>query len=115
MPRIFPDALSENLAIMTKSNWHGDGHFAFIVNQIPSLLPDGGAQCFPLYLYDEEAQKQASDTPDMFAAPTPAAQRPRRDAITDAGLAHFQEAYPGEAITKEDLFYYVYVLAPLEF
>ena len=46
----------------------------------------------------------------MFAAPTPAAQRPRRDAITDAGLAHFQEAYPGEAITKEDLFYYVYGL-----
>ena len=32
----------------------------------------------------------------------------RRDAITDAGLAHFQEAYPGEAISKEDIFYYVY-------
>jgi predicted helicase len=29
-------------------------------------------------------------------------------AITDAGLKHFQEAYPGEAIRKEDLFYYVY-------
>ena len=34
----------------------------------------------------------------------------RRDAITDAGLAHFQAAYPGEQITKEDLFYYVYGL-----
>lgn len=32
----------------------------------------------------------------------------RRDAITDAGLAHFQSAYPGESMSKEDLFYYVY-------
>ena len=34
----------------------------------------------------------------------------RRDAITDEGLEHFQAAYPGETITKEDLFYYVYGL-----
>ena len=32
----------------------------------------------------------------------------RRDAITDEGLAHFKAAYPGELITKEDLFYYIY-------
>jgi len=34
----------------------------------------------------------------------------RRDGITDVGLAHFQSAYPGEKITKEDLFYYIYGL-----
>lgn len=34
----------------------------------------------------------------------------RRDAITDQGLAHFQAAYPEEAITKKDLFYYIYGL-----
>ena len=34
----------------------------------------------------------------------------RRDAITDEGLAHFQEAYPGQQISKEDLFYYIYGL-----
>ncbi len=34
----------------------------------------------------------------------------RRDAITDEGLAHFQSAYPGETISKEDVFYYVYGL-----
>lgn len=34
----------------------------------------------------------------------------RRDAITDEGLAHFQSAYPGEIICKEDVFYYVYGL-----
>lgn len=39
-----------------------------------------------------------------------APQRARRDALTDAGLAHFRAAYPGEAISKEDVFYYVYGL-----
>ena len=34
----------------------------------------------------------------------------RRDGITDAGLKHFQDAYPDETISKQDLFYYVYGL-----
>ncbi|KQN01799.1 hypothetical protein ASE85_21640 [Sphingobium sp. Leaf26] len=34
----------------------------------------------------------------------------RREAITDEGLAHFKAAYPGEAISKKDLFYYIYGL-----
>jgi predicted helicase len=34
----------------------------------------------------------------------------RREAITDAGLQHFLNAYPGETISKEDLFYYIYGL-----
>ncbi len=34
----------------------------------------------------------------------------RKDAITDEGLRHFQDAYPGQSISKEDLFYYVYGL-----
>ncbi|AFW01208.1 DNA helicase restriction enzyme Type III R subunit [Gluconobacter oxydans H24] len=32
----------------------------------------------------------------------------RREAITDEGLKHFQDAYPGQSISKRDLFYYVY-------
>lgn len=34
----------------------------------------------------------------------------RRDAITDDALAHFQEAYPGHELIKEDIFYYIYGL-----
>lgn len=33
-----------------------------------------------------------------------------RDGITDAGLQHFKDSYKGEAISKEDLFYYIYGL-----
>ena len=110
MPRIFPEAGAENLVIQFNAKYNGNGFPVVISNALPDLHCNGDSQCFPLYLYDEEAQEQASDTADMFAAPATAAQRPRRDAITDAGLAHFQEVYPGEHISKEDLFYYVYGL-----
>lgn len=111
MPRIFPEAGVENLVIQFNAKYNGNGCPVVISNALPDLHCNGDSQCFPLYLYDEEAQEQASATPDMFAAPAATtAQRPRRDAITDAGLAHFQEAYPGEVISKEDLFYYVYGL-----
>lgn len=114
MPRIFPEAGGENLVICVAGVGAKHSFCALIANALPNLgmVDIGVTQCFPLYLYDEEAQEQASSaTPDMFAAPaTGNKQRPRRDAITDAGLEHFLEAYPGEAITKEDLFYYVYGL-----
>ncbi|WP_353632149.1 type ISP restriction/modification enzyme [Pseudomonas canadensis] len=104
MPRIFPNAKAENCLIMVKQRPAEVGQLALMVNRPPELQTDGGTQCFPLYLYDEAAQ--ASDD-DLFAEPVESGLR-RRDAITDAGLAHFNTAYPGEQIGKEDLFYYVY-------
>lgn len=104
MPRIFPDAKSENVAIMVKGNWRGDGQIAYLIDSVTCLQPDGGGQCFPLYLYGEAA-KTADD--DLFAEQVDDGLR-RRDAITDTGLAHFQTAYAGEQMSKEDLFYYVY-------
>lgn len=49
-------------------------------------------------LFDEPETRRTSSAPQ------------RREAITDAGLQHFLRAYPGETITKEDLFYYIYGL-----
>ncbi len=110
MKNIFPDADSDNLLIIVKQNPAETGHFAFMLNCPPELQTDGGSQCFPLYLYDEEAPAQTSDTQDMFVPAPGPTRRNRRDAITDAGLVHFEEVYPGETITKKDLFYYVYGL-----
>jgi len=76
------------------------------LNLAPAM---GGYQCFPLYLYDVEKDDDDSDAP-LFAAGKKQSGPKRRDAITDEGLAHFREVYPGEAIGKEDLFYYVYGL-----
>ena len=47
---------------------------------------------------------------DLFEQEVSQPRLVRRDAIIDEGLAHFQAAYLGEAITKKDLFYYIYGL-----
>jgi len=54
----------------------------------------------------------AKETGDLFAdeATAEATVITRREAITDEGLAYFQAAYPGEVISKKDLFYYTYGL-----
>jgi len=110
MPRLFPQAGAENLVIQTT----GAGAKAFTVlmsNALPCLDNIEKGQCFPLYLYDEQAQAVGGGGSDLFAATEQSNDEPglkRRDAITEEGLAHFQKAYPSEQITKEDLFYYIY-------
>ena len=107
MPRFFPEASTNNLAICA-SGPGGRGNFsALMTNAVPSIhfADVDGVQCYPLRLF--------SDTPevaetDLFASTAPT--KEGIDGITDAGLKHFQDAYPGEMITKEDLFYYVYGL-----
>ena len=107
MPKIFPDGASENKTIMVKQRWKGTGQFALMHKSITALQTDGGDQCFPRWFYEkpenqDDRQLALEDTADSGPV--------RRDAITDAGLAHFQTAYPGEIITKDDLFHYVYGL-----
>lgn len=115
IPRFFPNSAAANRAIMIKGNWSGDGQIALMTDSIPCSQPDGGAQCFPLFLYDDEdLSNSASQSKQdcLFEAPTPPTKigSSRRDAITDDGLAHFQTTYPEADISKEDLFYYVYGL-----
>ncbi len=112
MPRLFPvaDRSAENSAIVLKQRPPEGSQIALMVACIPELQPDGGTQCFPRYLY-EVADEPDEDAPQgELLARQPAGQLTRRDAITDEGLRHFTDAYPGKAITKDDVFYYVYGL-----
>ena len=104
MPRMFPRADAENLVISLSGPGTQRGVSCLMSGMIPDLHTIQTGQCFPLYLYDQ--QDEESD--GLFEGQSSGLQR--RDAITDAGLAHFREAYPGEEITKEDIFYYVYGL-----
>ncbi|MCA9590791.1 MAG: DEAD/DEAH box helicase family protein [Myxococcales bacterium] len=109
MPRIFPSGASENRVIMLKQRWSGTGQLALMVDVVPELQTDGGTQCFPLFLYgDDETDGDQDASTTLFGRSGARSGVTRRDGITDAGLAHFQAAYPGERITKEDVFYYVY-------
>ena len=112
MPRIFPDAMAKNRVIAISAPGFISG-FSALISDAPSDLCVSsmkGTQCFPLYLYDEAVEVEADAAqPSLFDAPAKF-ERKRRDALTDEGLAHFQAAYPGEQISKEDVFYYVYGL-----
>jgi len=111
MPRIFPDGAAENRVICVTGLGEAAGFSPLMSNSIPNFHFVAGGQCFPRYLYDSAAEP-AGDEPQagLFAAAPAATGGQRRDALTDEGLAHFQAAYSGEAITKDDLFHYVYGL-----
>lgn len=113
MPRIFPDVTAENRVICVSGIGARSGFSALISDTLPCGDNIEKGQCFPLYLYDEtgesnEARRLQAGLFDMEQTARP--ERKRRDALTDEGLAHFQAAYPGEEIGKEDVFYYVYGL-----
>jgi predicted helicase len=124
MPMVYPTGTEQNLVIQVNANFTGHGNIALISQILPDLHCNGDSQCFPLYLYNkaeacEEEYQGGDETSDLFhqtkssmvASITTAS---RRDGISDAGLAHFQASYSargeGSAITKEDLFYYIYGL-----
>lgn len=115
MPQLFPDGNAANVVIGIPGSDTRGVFSVSIIDCVSSLhaVDMVGSQYFPLYLYDPPDQ---ADEDGLFAngkthAP---ASFTRRDAISDAGLAHFQAGYPakgeGDTITKKDLFYYIYGL-----
>ncbi|MBB3441851.1 type ISP restriction/modification enzyme [Rhizobium sp. BK379] len=99
MPLIFPDRVTKNRMIVIEGSWRQNGYLAIMCDSIHALMPDGGCQCFPLYVLEERSG-------DLLGTH----QRGMNDGITDYGLAHFQALYPGVTVTKDELFYYVYGL-----
>ncbi|WP_102867654.1 DEAD/DEAH box helicase [Pseudovibrio exalbescens] len=103
MDRIYPDKDRENLSICTTGVGENQPFSVLMTDGPTEYKTHYNGKNFPLYWYER------SESPGgLFEGQSSGLQR--RDAITDAGLAHFQAAYPGEEITKEDIFYYVYGL-----
>jgi predicted helicase len=104
--RLFPTTSHDNVVIALT----GQGNLGFSV-QISNLIPDlcfsktgnGGAQCFPLYYYDQRDKQN----PSLFDSPEDKNEYVRRDGISDFILESAQRIY-GKRVTKEDIFYYVY-------
>lgn len=130
MPQIFPNSETRNLVICLSGIGARSGFSCLITDVVTDFHTLDTGQCFPLRLYepapaDESSQpnglKPQGDlfsnaatglTSDLFeqAATSTTPRYTSRDGITDAGLAHFQAAYPHDTISKEDLFYYIYGL-----
>ncbi|HEX3052510.1 MAG TPA: type ISP restriction/modification enzyme [Aggregatilineaceae bacterium] len=91
-PHFFPrlNGVQENLILWIKvgSDWP---MFPLMSSYPVDYLPQGGSQCFPFYVYDEDGSN-------------------RRENITDWALQQFRTHYADETISKWDIFYYVYGL-----
>ena len=104
MPQIFPYAGVENLAIITSAS-KGKEYSTLMVDILPDLHLIGDAQVFSYYTYEKnESEDLFSSLEDGENGYT------RRENITDATLAAYREFYRDQAITKWDIFYYIYAL-----
>lgn len=105
IPKIFPDPSVNNLVICLAGNGARSGFSTMIVDSIPDFQTVDNGQCFPLKIYDKQENDNTSQSSLLEAN-----EYIVRDGISDSGLQHFQQAYPKESISKEDIFYYVYGL-----
>lgn len=123
-PSLFPYEGAENLEICMVGPAAGREWTCLITDCVPDLHMQSTSQCFPLYWYERRVVTRTIPSGGGVQAPLFGETRPthdlrgndavetvewvRHDAITDAALEVFREAYPGEDITKTGIFYYVY-------
>lgn len=108
MPRLFPTSDSENRLICTSSVGDKKAFCCLMTDAIPDLHVIETTQCFPLYWYEED---KGEGEIDMFSEKKDDGPRyVRKDGITDYIWNLAKEQYHTSAISKEDLFYYVYGL-----
>jgi len=108
---LFPLEAYDNKVIDIAGIGARSGFSVLITDRVVNLDTIEKGQCFPLYLY-EKINEVSVNKNDLFAEQTTPDENGyvRKDGINDAGLAHFQTAYPAETFSKEDLFYYIYGL-----
>ena len=88
IPKMFPKEYSNNLVIVIPFKNIKDFSI-FITNITPDLQLVGNAQCFPLYIYNNDKKQEN---------------------ITDTTLEEYQTHYKDKKITKKNIFYYIYGL-----
>ena len=104
-PKLFPERDVDNIIICVSGVAHQKPFSPFISKSIIDLQVVDKGQCFPLYWYEENKNKQRSlfdeESNDDYI---------RRDGITDWILKEVRTRYGAKNITKEMIFYYVYGL-----
>lgn len=107
-PKYFPVRDMNNCGFYVVGPGNDKPFTALMTDALPDLSfwGSGQGQFFPRYTYAESSG-------DLFSQAdgpsSPADRYTRVDNITDATLASYRAAY-GEAVTKDDIFYYVYGL-----
>ena len=110
-PSLMPTPRQRNVVISAAGVGANKAFSAFVTKALPDYEMVSKGQCFPLYWYEKaDADASAKPQSEIFAvSSTPDANGYiRREAITDWALTAFRTHYGDPAITKEDIFWYVY-------
>jgi len=105
LPNIFPEERVPNVAIFVTGAGAAKDFSALMTNCVPNFHFQDTGQCFSRYLY-EKVKKTGKLDFEVGDGEVIHGYR-RRDAITDATLSAFREAY-GTTVTNEDVFFYIY-------
>ncbi len=98
MHQIFPNSLSENRVICVPNKGSKNPFSALMTDTMPDMHFIEAAQCFPRWTHSVTGHtSQLSSGGEM-----------RFDNISDTALRAFQQQYPDDSITKDDIFDYVY-------
>ncbi len=105
MPTLFPTPIHENIVISVTGIGASKSFSALVTNCIPNYHTHDTGQYFPLYWYEkaEQVMMFENDT-----SPDDGNDFIRHEAITDSMLDKFHKQYLNDAITKEDIFWYIY-------
>lgn len=111
LTKLFPDNESKNLMICVSGISGTKAMSVLVRNCLADFHFNGDSQCFSLYWYEEK--KPENDVmANLFSEATE--EKPveyiRHDGVTDYILKEACDKYNTNAITKEDIFYYVYGL-----
>lgn len=106
IPRMFPGRAASNRLICVVGIGEAKEPSALMVDAIPEFKTHYNGQNFPRYLYGDETAEASGPQGDLLG--TGQQEQSKHDAITSEALAYFQSAYPGEDISRDDLFYFVY-------
>lgn len=109
--KLFPKPNTKNLLLTISCLGTSKELTVLINNSICDVHFAGDTQCYPLYWYEEKKKEQNAMT-NLFDDQTEEQQAEyvRHDGITDYILHESCAKYKTNAITKEDIFYYVYGL-----
>lgn len=108
IPSILPDDSISNRIISLTGLGTPKDFSALMTDRIPDIQLHANGQCFPLYIY--ESTESTRDVDLFHLEQKAAAKYSVKDAISDSGIKNFTDSYPGQHISKEDLFYYIYGL-----
>ena len=113
-PNFFPDQSLENLVISITGIGARREFSALMVDIIPNLHFHDTCQCFPLYTYEKQENKQSNNNSEQLSLSLDTnnqqtnSEYVKKENIPDTILTEYQKIYKDKTISKEDIFYYIY-------